>query len=330
MRIAIPSVVLALALLLLAPAAPAATGPKEVLRGIPHQALFGLAFDGARGYAVGAGGQIMTTADAGKSWAPEKSPSALSLLGVGTRAGRAIAVGQMGLVLVRKEQGEWQPVKTEVTERLMAVDMNSQGLAVAVGSFGTVLKSTDGGASWSNAAPDWAPLFAADSALLGDSFHPHLYGVQVRESGEIVIAGELSLVMSSTNEGRDWRLVNRGVLDGGKIDPSIFGLRIREDGVGYAVGQAGLVLKTIDGGQTWRRLPRVTQAILLGVETTSDGQVLVTGMREMMRSRDDGASWRRIQGGDLATAWYSAAIRPEGGTGIVVVGHSGKILSVSK
>lgn len=318
------NILLGLAALLLA--SKAAAEPRQLLRGIAHQALFSVDFDGKQGVAVGAGGQIMASADAGQSWQPQKSPSPLSLLGVAVKGPRAIAVGQMGLLLVRDGQGPWRQLPSQTSERLMAVDMNARGLAVAVGSFGTVLRSADGGASWVKANPDWGPMFAADTATLGDDFHPHLYGVKVGEDGSVVMAGELSIVMRSAYAGEDWRLSFRGANAEGRADPSLFGLDIRGDGVGYAVGQSGLVLKTQDAGASWQPIHSGSNAILLSVKAGADRRVLITGMREMLQSENDGLSWRRLGGADLSTAWYSAIATPA--NAVLVVGQGGSILSV--
>lgn len=303
--------------------------PENVARGIPHQALYAAAFDGARGVAVGAYGEILATADGGARWTQEKSPSELSLLGVVTQDGRSIAVGQMGLVLVQDHAGsDWRQVKVETAERLLAVDMNRKGLAFAVGSFGTVLKSSDGGASWSAAAPDWGPMFAAENATLGEAFHPHLYTVRVDEQGRVIIAGELSFILASEDAGAHWRAVHSGVSTDAHIDPSIFGLALRADGVGFAVGQTGAAYKTTDNGKSWSTLATGTDVNLLGVETRNADEVLFTGMREMLQSRDDGATWQRVEGADLDSAWYAAAVQPAPDAAVIVVGQSGQILSI--
>ncbi|HSW12116.1 MAG TPA: YCF48-related protein [Solimonas sp.] len=307
-----------------------ASEPTPVLKGITHQALFDLSFDGGNGVAVGAGGQIVVSRDSGKSWTPEKSPSPLSLLGVARRGSRVVAVGQMGLVLLRDSAGQWKQVKTATTERLMAIDMNSRGQAVAVGSFGTVLRSGDGGASWTAAKPDWASMFAADSATLGDNFQPHLYAVDVAENGSVVIAGELSTILRSADGAATWDVISRGISSQERVDPSLFGMDIREDGVGFAVGQSGVLLKTTDAGLSWSALTSGTRAILLGIDSGTDGQVLVTGMREMLRSRDDGASWQHVKGSNISTAWYSAAVRPAGSSTVLAAGQQGTILAISR
>ena len=306
-----------------------AADPSVVLRGIPHQALFDASFDGSHGYAVGAGGQIVESLDGGKTWKPDATPNGLSLLGVAVSGDRAIAVGQMGLILVKQGKGAWTPVKVETQERLLDVALNRAGFAVIVGSFGTVLRSTDGGQSWSQASPDWPAMFEAESATLGDSFHPHLYGVSVSETSEVTIAGELSVIMTSKGANEPWRITHRGLSEGGAMAPSIFNLDVREDGVGFAVGQSGLILKTRDGGRSWARIDSGTEAILLSVVSGNDRHTVISGMREMLASSDD-ENFKRVSGGDLATAWYSALVKPEGSPSLLAVGQSGTILSLAR
>ncbi|AXQ31069.1 hypothetical protein D0B54_21355 [Solimonas sp. K1W22B-7] len=305
-----------------------AAEPAELRRGIAHEALFGIDMLGSKGIAVGAGGQILATADGGKTWSAEKAPAPLSLQDVATNGSRSIAVGQMGSILVREGASAWKAVKSGSEERLMSVDINLRGVAVAVGSFGTVLRSEDGGASWRNVAPDWASMFAADSAVLGDSFAPHMYGVKVLDNGTAIIAGELSLVLVSTSAEEPWMLTNRGSVAEGKVDPSLFGLDIRDDGLGLAVGQSGRILRTTDGGMNWSPVASGTQAILLDVLMGDSQKVIVTGMREMLSSSDGGERWSHVRGGNIATAWYSAAARRSGD--FLVVGQAGTILSVPR
>ena len=78
----------------------------------------------------------------------------------------------------------------------------------------------------------------------------------------------------SSGGGASWQALHRG-------DASIFALELRADGAGYAVGQNGTVLRTADGGASWAAVDAGTQAILLGVHSSADGQVIATGMRDM-------------------------------------------------
>lgn len=294
-------------------AAAAAMTMEPVVSGKAHDALFSVAFSQSQGIAVGAAGAILDTADGGKTWKPvAPSPTQLSLLGVDVQGSDALAVGQMGLILKRDANKAWKTIASGTEERLFSVSMNTRGVAAIVGSFGTVLKSKDGGATWAAVAPDW-------TAYTEDGAQPHLYAVQVDASGAVIIAGEFGLILRLPAGQTAWQLLHKG-------DASIFALDIRDDGIGYAVGQSGAALRTADGGSTWSALTTGSDAILLGVRSAADGSVIASGMRDMVSSRDDGRSWTHITAGDAQSAWYAGIGSPAGGGALLAVGHTGRIV----
>jgi photosystem II stability/assembly factor-like uncharacterized protein len=304
----------------------AAPTPVAVVSGIPHEALFAIDFDDQIGIAVGAGGEILRSTDGGKSWMREAAPRRLALLGVAVRGERAIAVGQMGAVLLRSADGRWTEVDSGTQERLFGVDLNAQGVALAVGAFGALLRSTDGGETWAPAAPEWTGTFKDTAGRLGDFFEPSMYGVQISDDGQAWVVGELALVLRSTDAGASWQVGHAGESSVDGVDPTLFGLSMRADGSGVAVGQEGYVLLSDDGGASWRSIERPTHANLLSVHGSADGVVVATGMREMLFSRDGGTSWQPVRGEDIATGWYSGAARPGNGSAPLVVGNAGRIL----
>lgn len=293
----------------------APVGIKPLVSGTVHDALFSIAFDQDAGIAVGAAGAIFNTADGGKTWkAVTPAPTPLSLLGADIKASRQIVVGQTGLVLVNEAAAGWKKMESGTSERLFAVSANAAGVAVTVGSFGVVLKSEDGGHSWKSVAPDW-------SAYTEDGAQPHLYAAQVDDAGVMTIAGEFGLILRSSNGGIDWRPLHKG-------DASIFALELRPDGVGYAVGQSGTVLHTVDGGATWQMVDVKTQAILLGVHSSADGQVVLTGMRDMLLSTDAGLTWRHVVSEEITTSWFGGVAQAAAGSPILAVGQAGRIIRV--
>jgi hypothetical protein len=300
-------------------AAAAGSPIAPVVTGTAHQALFAIAFAGDTGVAVGAAGQILQSADAGKSWqAASAVPTENALLGVAAGPGRAIAVGQSGVVLVRDAKGTWQPGTSGTDERLFAVDFNADGVAAAVGAFGKILRSADGGSTWTSVAPSWVEGYT-DQGL-----EPHLYDVAVAPDGAITCVGEFGLVLRSDDGGQSWSVLHKG-------DASLFALDVTGAGIGYAVGQGGVILRTTDGGATWSDVPSGSTANLLGVRSAADGRVYVTAMRDMLAS-DDGLAWRRIEWGDFGSAWYSGVSVTGSGTAqsALVVGHSGRIVRIGR
>lgn len=297
---------------------------KVISSSIPHAALFGLSFDGGKGVAVGAGGLIYESDNAGAAWKPLlQTETQLALLAVDRHGSHTIAVGQMGAVLVEDAPGNWRKYDSGLQHRLLTVSVNSSGLAVAAGEFGTVVKSNDGGHSWTSAAPDWASMADKDTFGTGE---PTIYAAQVAESGEVTIAGEFGVIMRSPDGGATWHPV-RAIQPKA---PTIFAMQVVPKGEGnsYAVGQTGDLLVSGDGGATWEERRRYTQANFLGVAAAKDGSVVITGMRTMMRSGDGGATWSFLNNSDTTTEWYQA-VRAESTTGrILAVGHSGRIIQI--
>lgn len=300
---------------------------------VPHERLFAVAFGGERGIAVGDLGMVMLTRDGGETWRREKAPTDLALLGVTMAGDRAIAVGQRGTILVRDPEGAWREVESGTKERLLNVDVNDTGTAFAVGAFGTVLQSTDGGNTWRNAAPIWTEFETeakSGAAVTGAAGEPTMNAVQVMEDGTVFLGGEIAYIARSTDRGDSWKLVYEAQEPAGAILPAVNGLRVRPDGVGFAVGQEGLVLKTTDGGATWGRLDTPVEGNLHDVISSTDGSVICVGMRVAARSQDDGRTWKVLDRLDLALNWYSEIAAPAETSNPIAVGHSARIITIPK
>ena len=126
-------------------AAAADTDPAVRYQGTSHDALFDIAFDGARGIAVGNRGVVLESDDGGKTWAHGPRPDTeLALLGVSTNGDRRFAVGQSGQIF-RATSRAWTPVESGTDERLFAVAVGSRGMVVVVGAFGTIIVSQNDG-----------------------------------------------------------------------------------------------------------------------------------------------------------------------------------------
>lgn len=298
---------------LASPQALATTQVEELVSGTVHQALFAIDFDGNKGIAVGADGEVQSTEDGGQSWERSKLPTNLALLGIEMRPERTLTVGQAGSGFIRTHGGDWRQLDMATTSRLFSVSSNAGGLAFAVGEFGTMVVSIDGGESWSAITLDWFEIGTEGGA------EPHLYSVQVDNAGNVTVVGEFGLVLRSQDQGRTWNVVS-------KATASLFSIQIREDGKGFAVGQDGYAIKTTDGGQTWECFSLGSKAILNGVHSLPDGRVVVTAMREMMVSRDGGQSWSALEADEVTLIWYVGVSSSE--NAILAVGQGGRILKI--
>jgi photosystem II stability/assembly factor-like uncharacterized protein len=299
-----------------------------VVSGTAHEALFDIDIQGKEGFAVGAAGDIYHTVDDGVTWQRERSDNSLALLSVSFSDTSVVAVGQYGVILVRNSEGNWRQVESGTKERLFAVDINNSGYAIVAGSFGTLLRSVDGGNSWQSVAPSWAGIFDDPDNRLGGLFDPSIYGVKVSESGRAWVVGELALIMNSDDQGLTWIVSNAGGSSEDGVSPTLSAIDMRSDGVAYAVGQEGFMLRSRDYGSSWEELRRVTHQNLLSVKTNSNGLIVAPGMRDIIMSTNDGKSWRSVKGLDIQTGWYGSVAIPTAGAGVLVAGNKGNIIKI--
>ncbi|WP_295680420.1 photosystem I reaction center subunit IX [uncultured Nevskia sp.] len=301
----------------------------------PHDRLYSVAFSGDFGEAVGDGGLVLVTTDGGKTWVREnKPPTDLSLLSVVISGTRSIAVGLQGLILIRDEQKPWRKIEPVTDRRLLRVSLNKDGLAIATGAFGTLLKSTDGGETWADLKPDWATLYetGVTGAFEAIRDEPTIYVAKVFDDGSMIIGGEFGQLNRSSDGGTSWEPVFQvpAALKG-SIPSTIFGMHFSDDGVGYATGQAGLVVTSSDSGKTWTQLDTHSEASLFDIAPTQDGHVVAIGMRSGLVSADAGKTWQPLKALDVSLNWYCGLSRgtstPSGS--VIAVGHSGRVLQLA-
>jgi photosystem II stability/assembly factor-like uncharacterized protein len=294
-------------------------------QGMPHDALYDICFKGGQGVAVGAFGAMLMSNDGGVSWeSSEQLQSKTALLGIECLPDKTIVVGQEGAIYLEMD-GDWRQVSTPTDQRLFSVAMTGEGLGIAVGGFGTVLRTLDGGVTWEVIPLNW-------EEILNDFLEPHIYDVSISKNGVITIVGEFELVMQSHDKGESWTVANKG-------DASLFALSLNETGTGFAVGQNGTVIKTSDTGLSWNTVNAGGTGILLDV-WSGHGEVAVIGIRQMLRSSDDGVSWTPVVSGDIQESWYqgigvatfSESTDADGSNVTLVeekaymVGHAGRII----
>lgn len=315
--------VLVCAALLAATVASADTAERDVKvlhAGTAHRDLYAMAVDPQDDnsvIAVGGFGALVTTKDGGETWKDAKLDTDMALLDIIIEGKRKIVVGQSGFITIQDGDGKWKQIPSGTDARLLGVGGNSAGLTFAVGQFGIVLRSKDGGDSWQR-------LDLKLSEKIEGGYDPHLYDVHVSEEGVATVVGEFGLIMRSSDAGEHWDIVNTS-------DESLLALQIRDDdGVGFAVGQSGVVFRTEDGGKNWTRLDTDLDANLLAVWVTRDGVVTLPGFRHMAVSDNNGESWLKVQKKLVNRAWFADVAKVGDTPGVVAVGVAGTIIRITR
>jgi len=199
------------------------------------------------------------------------------------------------------EAGPWQP--------LLDVWFENNDHGIAVGSYGQIFRTKDGGETWEN---------RAGSMQNPDRFH--LNGIAEVHGGTLFIAAESGLVFRSTNKGESWEVVETpyhgsyfGVVGTGRTNEVLaFGLRgniFRSENLGRdweqiqtdanrtinsghtagggevaLVANDGVVLTSSDGGKSFRTHTRASRHSYVGVLVLSDAGLVLVGERGALRT----------------------------------------------
>ena len=98
------------------------------------------------GYIVGQEGLILRTTDGGTNWVPQKSPTGQTLNSVYFIGNVGYIAGDSGIILKTINAGEnWNIQSTPTKENLNSIFLTDTQTVYAVGNFGTILGTTNGG-----------------------------------------------------------------------------------------------------------------------------------------------------------------------------------------
>jgi photosystem II stability/assembly factor-like uncharacterized protein len=229
-----------------------------------------------------------------------------------TRAGRRIvAVGDHGIVLLSDDDGATfrQAMSVPVSSTLTGVSFVDDHHGWAVGHWGVVLATVDGGESWSLQRQDLAedrPLFS----------------VLFRSADDGIAVGLWSLLLRTTDGGRHWQSVTLPPPpDGGKADRNLFHIFAGAGASLFLAAERGTVLRSDDGGATWRYLSTGYAGSLWTGLSLPDGTLLVGGLRgRLFRSEDGGATWQPLA---VATKSSITGLAAAAGNAVLAVGLDG-------
>lgn len=212
------------------------------------------------------------------------APQAM-MLGATRAQARLVAVGDHGMVLLSDDQGRSfrQASAVPLSTALTGVSFVDARHGWAVGQWGAILATTDGGEHWSLqrlASEQDRPLFAVH-------FFDARHGVAV---------GLWSLVLTTGDGGATWTEQTLPAPPGAKrADLNLIGLFGDGHGRLYATAERGQLLRSDDQGLTWRYLDSGYEGSLWAGAVLPDGRLLVGGQRgTLLRGAADGTAWERI------------------------------------
>ncbi len=289
-----------------------------------HRTLFDVSFaDERHGWAVGENGTVLRSVDGGTSWTVQPLPTLqdpfdtnpldVHLFGVHAVSRReAWAVGDLGVVLHVRDGEQWEivPIDEQVygddetpLRILNAVQFHGPTRGFIVGEFGTVLRTTDGGRSWTGERRiDDAP---------GDIY---LFDVSVLDEQRAAAVGLAGMVLVTGDGGESWQPRETGV------GSAFYGLAWGNP-AGVAVGDRGAIRRTSDVGASWQQPEQPPLFNWLAAVSSAQGEVVfAVGERGVvLRSEDGGRSFSLVRGAAPQPLGGVSAPEPTG-TGDLGVG----------
>jgi len=195
----------------------------------------------------------------------------------------------------------WTDQPSGVTARLRGVSAVSDRVAWASGSAGTVLRTTDGGATWQSMnVPGAEKLDFRDIDAVGEQ------AAYVLSIG----SGESSRIYKTIDGGRTWALQFTNAYPKAFFDAMAFWDRDRGIVFSDSVGGQLVILQTGDGGASWSRVPAADLPPALdneGAFAASGTNVAVYGRDHVWIGTGAAAVARVLRSVDGGRTWAAAA-----------------------
>jgi photosystem II stability/assembly factor-like uncharacterized protein len=193
-------------------------------------------------------------------------------------------------------QWNWQnPLPTG--NELRSVNFPNATTGYAVGAYGTILKTTNAGASWQ---------------IIRDNDAGILYSVSFTDALNGVAVG--SKILKTTDGGTTWTEIPN-------ISNQILrSVKFVNATVGYAAGNSGTILKTTDAGQNWVAQTANTTTALFSVSFVNEDIGYIVGSDaegKLFKTVNGGADWIEITTAPYGWGGFTAGCFTDVNTGYI-------------
>lgn len=209
-----------------------------------------------------------------------------------------------GLVFTRdalkkdlKQYGPWEP--------LLDVWFENTEHGIAIGAYGHIYRTRNGGQSWQT---------AVGSINNPDRFH--LNGITQVQGGDLYIAGEAGRVFRSTDKGKSWERVDPG------YSGSFFGATGTGDGAVLVYGLRGNIYRS-ENGDEWRSVDAATSRTLNTAHGNGKGEIAMVGNDGAVVYSDDGGQSFSSHVRSARHSYLGVRLIPDGG--LMLVGKKGTV-----
>jgi photosystem II stability/assembly factor-like uncharacterized protein len=173
-------------------------------------------------------------------------------------------------------QGNWEQILPPypTSNQLVSLDFIDEYTGLAVGEYGTIVKTTDGGGNWKLIEIPWLD---------------YLLDVDFVNNQISYAAGQNGIIIKSTDGGETWE--RQSVKYTNNLNRVLF----RNQNDGWIIGEKGLILHTSDGGNKWDQVISNRGEELKGIAFINDSSLCIVGMDSTILLTDnEGKSWQRV------------------------------------
>lgn len=270
----------------------------------------------SRAVAVGERGEVLVSESRAEWRQVADVPTRATLTAVAAVGDSVWAVGHDGTIIASRDGGlSWSLQRRDVLDTspdavfdshqgmpLLDILMLSPSHGFAVGAYSQLLRTDDGGASWSFVSTNIA-------------------GDQPDEGMDADAADEAN----SVGDDDSWTFSADDLAMDDLAEPHFNAITRTGSGALFIVGERGNAFRSRDDGHTWDRLRLPYGGSMFGVIGYQDDHVVVFGMRgNAFESHDLGDSWDQIDTGTDLSLMAGAAY---GKNGFVMVGANGVVLT---
>ena len=237
---------------------------------------------GKRGWAVGHAGVILVSADAGKTWTEQLDGNHVNQLMVDA-ATATLTAKKAELESAPEEdrsrlQAELEELEYQLsrekdfaaggpTRPFLDVNFRNENEGFAVGQFGLILQTRDGGKTWAT------PAVAVNNP---DGYH---YNAVLWTGEAWFLAGEKGFAAQSPDDGRLWEVIET------PYKGTFFAVGADEHSI-ILLGLRGNAVISFDRGDSWESVDTGVKNSLSAVRFLNDGRLLISQYGENLLVSD--------------------------------------------
>jgi photosystem II stability/assembly factor-like uncharacterized protein len=291
----------------------------QVGAGTTTSQLWSVSFaDASKVFAVGVNGTMVKSVDGGQNWSlVAHGLTTKHLYTIKFSSNLVGYAGGVGLTLLKTTDGgtTWTDIRSNLPTALLEytassldfydINFTDDNNGYAVGFNGVVIKTTDGGATWTNYSTIGSGTYRSSDfidsnvgflASHGNNLKitenggatftvishgytvTHFFDVQVVTPTVIIATGQPGIILRSADAGATWSKIATP----NNTNVQLLNMVFVSSTAGYIIGQSGMLYKTTDAGATWEQMTAGTANALRGIDfkngkgvAAGDGGVII-------------------------------------------------------